>query len=488
VNPADLTAVEIREQIAKGSFSSLDVTRAFVERTDRLEPRIQAFLSRTTEDAMARAKELDDLQAKGKSAGRLHGVPLAVKDIISQRGVPCTCGSRILETYVPPYDATAVSRLLAEGAILLGKSNLDEFAMGSSTENSAFHSTKNPWDLNRVPGGSSGGSAAAVAAREVPAALGTDTGGSVRQPAALCGVVGLKPTYGRVSRYGLVAFASSLDQIGPLTRSVSDAALLLAITAGHDPLDSTSALEPIEDYVGQLEGEVRRLRIGIPRELPAEGLDRDVLDCYRSAIAALEDLGVESVEVDLPTASHAVACYYLISTSEASSNLARYDGVRYGLRAGGQSELQGMYRVTREQGFGAEVKRRIMLGTYLLSAGYYDAYYLKAQKVRTLIARDFHRAFEDVDAVALPTTPTPAFKLGEKLEDPLQMYLSDVFTITANLVGIPGISFPAGFSSDGLPIGLQLLGKHFAESTILRLAYAFEQATGFAQRRPPLLQ
>ena len=486
MNPTDLTAVEIREQIAKGSLSSYDVTRAFVERTDRLEPRVRAFLSRTSEEALARAKELDELQARGESAGKLHGVPLAVKDIISVKGTPCTCGSRILENYVPPYHATAVERLLAEGAVLVGKCNLDEFAMGSSTENSAFHPTSNPWDLGRVPGGSSGGSAAAVAAREVPAALGTDTGGSVRQPAALCGVTGLKPTYGRVSRYGLVAFASSLDQIGPLTRSVEDIALLLGVTAGHDPLDSTSAPEPTENYLEQLKQDVSKLRIGIPGELPSKGLDPDVLDRYRAAIATLEEMGVEAVDIDLPTSSHAVACYYLISTSEASSNLARYDGVRYGLRVGDSQNLQQMYRQTREQGFGAEVKRRIMLGTYVLSAGYYDAYYVKAQKVRTLIARDFQQAFEQVDAIALPTTPTPAFELGEKLEDPLQMYLSDVFTITANLVGIPGISVPAGFSGDGLPIGLQLLGKHFAETTVLRLAYAFEQATDFAQKRPPL--
>ena len=486
MNPTDLTAVQIREQIGKGSLSAREVTRAFLDRSDRLEPQVHAFLSRSTEDALLRAQELDDLQARGQSAGRLHGVPLALKDLISVRGMPCTCGSRILENYFPPYDATVAGRLLAEGAILLGKTNLDEFAMGSSTENSGFHATNNPWDTRCVPGGSSGGSAAAVAAREIPAALGSDTGGSVRQPAALCGVVGLKPTYGRVSRYGLVAFASSLDQIGPLGRSVADAALLLGVIAGHDPQDSTSAVEPVEDYLNQLEGDVRALRLGIPRELPTEGMDSDVLDSYRAAITTLESIGVESVEIDLPTASHAVACYYLISTAEASSNLARYDGVRYGFRAPGQNDLHEMYRRTRHQGFGAEVKRRIILGTYVLSAGYYDAYYLKAQKVRTLIARDFDRAFQRVDAIAMPTTPTPAFRLGEKLADPLQMYLSDIFTITASLAGIPAINVPAGFSRDGLPIGLQLLGKHFAETTILRLARAFEQATDFAQRRPPL--
>ena len=486
MNPTDLTAVEIRDQIAKGSFSAQEATRAFLERSERLEPQIHAYLNLASEAAIERARELDELQARGQSKGRLHGVPLAIKDIISVRGMPCTCGSRILEGYVPPYDATVITRLLDEGAVLLGKTNLDEFAMGSSTENSGYQTTGNPWDTKRVPGGSSGGSAAAVAARETPAALGTDTGGSVRQPAALCGVVGLKPTYGRVSRYGLVAFASSLDQVGPIGRSVADTALLLGVTAGHDPMDSTSALEPVDDYLEGLSGDVRKLRVGVPRDLPTEGLDPDVESAYRAGIATLEGLGVEPVEIELPTAPHAVACYYLISTAEASSNLARYDGVRYGLRAGGQTDLREMYRRTRNQGFGAEVKRRIILGTYVLSTGYYEAYYLKAQKVRTLISRDFHRAFENVDAIAMPTTPTPAFRLGEKIEDPLQMYLTDIFTITASLVGLPAISLPAGFSRDGLPIGLQLLGNHFAESTVLRLAHAFEQATDFAQKRPPL--
>ena len=486
MNPTDLTAVEIRDQIAKGFFSAQEATRAFLERSERLEPQIHAYLNLASEAAIERARELDELQARGQSKGRLHGVPLAIKDIISVRGMPCTCGSRILEGYVPPYDATVITRLLDEGAVLLGKTNLDEFAMGSSTENSGYQTTGNPWDTKRVPGGSSGGSAAAVAARETPAALGTDTGGSVRQPAALCGVVGLKPTYGRVSRYGLVAFASSLDQVGPIGRSVADTALLLGVMAGHDPMDSTSALEPVDGYLEGLSGDVRKLRVGVPRDLPTEGLDPDVESAYRAGIATLEGLGVESVEIELPTAPHAVACYYLISTAEASSNLARYDGVRYGLRAGGQTDLREMYRRTRNQGFGAEVKRRIILGTYVLSTGYYEAYYLKAQKVRTLISRDFHRAFENVDAIAMPTTPTPAFRLGEKIEDPLQMYLTDIFTITASLVGLPAISIPAGFSRDGLPIGLQLLGNHFAEATVLRLAHAFEQATDFAQKRPPL--
>jgi len=486
VNPTDLTALEIRDEIAKGSLSAREATRAFLARAERLEPQIRAYLSLATETALARAGELDALQARGQSKGRLHGVPLAVKDIISVRGMPCTCGSRILEGYVPPYDATVITRLLNEGAVLLGKTNLDEFAMGSSTENSGYRATRNPWDVSRVPGGSSGGSAAAVAARETPAALGTDTGGSVRQPAALCGVVGLKPTYGRVSRYGLVAFASSLDQVGPIGRSVSDTALLLGLTAGHDPLDSTSALEPVDDYLGRLSEGVRGLRVGVPRDLPTEGLDPDVESAYRESIATLQGLGVEPVDIELPTAPHAVACYYLISTAEASSNLARYDGVRYGFRASGENDLRGMYRRTRHHGFGAEVKRRIILGTYVLSAGYYDAYYLKAQKVRTLISRDFQRAFEHVDAITMPTSPVPAFRLGEKIEDPLQMYLTDIFTITASLVGLPAISVPAGFSREGLPVGVQLLGNHFAESTVLRLAHAFEQATDFARKRPSL--
>jgi aspartyl-tRNA(Asn)/glutamyl-tRNA(Gln) amidotransferase subunit A len=486
VNPTELTAVEIHQQISAGHVSAEDVTRAFAERIDRLEPRLHAFLSRGFDSALERARELDRLQAKGRSAGRLHGVPLAVKDIISVRGAPCTCGSRILENYIPPYDATVITRLLADGAVLMGKSNLDEFAMGSSTENSAFEKTANPWDLERVPGGSSGGSAAAVAAREVPVALGTDTGGSIRQPAALCGVVGLKPTYGRVSRWGLVAFASSLDQIGPLTRSVSDAALLLGVMAGHDPLDSTSASDPVDDYLTRLDGDIKDLKVGVPRNLPTEGLDSDVLDSYRSAIETLGSLGVEAVDLELSNAADAVACYYLISTAEASSNLARYDGVRYGFRTPGETDLGEMYDETRRQGFGAEAKRRIMLGTYVLSAGYYDAYYRRAQRVRSLIANEFRRAFDKVDAIALPTSPTPAFRLGEKLDNPLQMYLSDIFTITGNLAGIPGISVPAGFSQDGLPIGLQLLGRHFEETTILRMAHAFERATGFSQKHPPL--
>ncbi|MFQ5792785.1 MAG: Asp-tRNA(Asn)/Glu-tRNA(Gln) amidotransferase subunit GatA, partial [Acidobacteriota bacterium] len=419
MSPTDWTATEIRRKVAQGSASAEEVTRAFLDRAEKLDPKLHAFLTLGAEEALGRARQLDRLRAKGHAPRRLHGVPIAIKDIISVRAMPCTCGSRILENYFPPYDATVVSRLLAEGAVILGKTNLDEFAMGSSNENSAFEPTRNPWDLDRVPGGSSGGSAAAVAAREAPVALGTDTGGSVRQPAALCGVVGLKPTYGRVSRYGLVAFASSLDQIGPLSATVSDAALLLDVIAGYDRLDSTSSATLVTDYGAKLEGDIRGLRLGVPREVEKEGMDPDVQQSYRALISTLEDMGVESVDVELPNAPHAVACYYLISTAEASSNLARYDGVRYGRRACGALPLREMYGATREQGFGAEVKRRIILGTYVLSAGYYDAYYLKAQKVRTLIAEDFRRAFDRVDVLAMPTSPTPAFKLGEKLKDPL---------------------------------------------------------------------
>jgi len=481
----DLSAGEIRDGVVAGHFSAEEVAQAFLTRIERVEPRVGAFLTNSPQAALARARSLDEARRQGLPSGRLEGVPVAIKDILSTRGVRTTCGSRILADYVPPYDATAVARLFAEGAILLGKTNLDEFAMGSSTENSAFQMTRNPWDLRRVPGGSSGGSAAAVAARQTPVALGTDTGGSIRQPAALCGVVGLKPTYGRVSRYGLVAFASSLDQVGPLSRTVADAALLLGVLAGPDPLDSTSASVPVDDYLAALQQPVRGLRVGVPRRLTAE-LEAEVGECYRSAIKRLTSLGVASVEIDLPHSDFAIACYYLVATAEASSNLARYDGVRYGYRAPGELPLRQMIGETRNQGFGPEVKRRIMLGTYVLSAGYYDAYYLKAQKVRTLIARDFRRAFEQVDAVALPTSPTPAFRFGEKTEDPLAMYLSDVFTITANLAGLPGISVPGGFSSSGLPIGFQLLGRPFEESTLLRLAYALEQTTDFHQKRPPL--
>jgi aspartyl-tRNA(Asn)/glutamyl-tRNA(Gln) amidotransferase subunit A len=434
------------------------------------------------ESALERAKSLDRLPREER--GPLHGVPIAVKDIILVEGVRCTAGSKILESYVPPYSATVIERLQDAGAVILGKTNLDEFAMGSSTENSAFQSTRNPWNLDRVPGGSSGGSAAAVALGLAPAGLGTDTGGSIRQPAALCGVVGLKPTYGRVSRYGLVAFASSFDQIGPLTRTVEDAALLLEILAGADPKDSTCSTLPVPRYSEEIGGEVRSLRVGIPRDVVGEGVHAGVLEAYDRAARKLEELGVALEEVTLPAAKHAIACYYLLVTAEASSNLARYDGVRYGLRSR-SSGLHEMMSATRGAGFGREVKRRILLGTFVLSAGYYDQYYEKAQRVRSLVGQDLARAFERVDAVLLPTSPEPAFAFGAKSEDPLSMYLADVFTITANLAGTPAVSIPAGFDPAGLPIGVQLVGRHFEESTILRLAHAFQSATDFHLKRPP---
>jgi aspartyl-tRNA(Asn)/glutamyl-tRNA(Gln) amidotransferase subunit A len=414
-------------------------------------------------------------------------VPIALKDNLSTIGVPTTASSRILEGFVPPYDATVVQRLERAGAVIVGKTNLDEFAMGSSTENSAFGPSRNPWDLERTPGGSSGGSAVAVAACLVPAALGSDTGGSIRQPAALSGIVGLKPTYGRVSRYGLLAFASSLDQIGPLTRTAADAALLLQVIAGADPCDSTAAAEPVPDLRASLSGDVQGVRIGVPRGVLGEGVDEDVLRGFDRAVDVLRARGAQVIDVELPHARYAIPIYYLIATAEASSNLARYDGVRYGYRAplSEDATLQEMYDRTRDQGFGAEVKRRIMLGTYVLSAGYYDAYYLKAQQVRTLLRRDYERAFEQVDMVAMPTTPTPAFKLGEKTDDPLQMYLADVFTVSANLAGLPGISVPCGFSRSNLPIGIQLTGRPFDEASLLRSADAYQRDTTWHLARPP---
>ena len=480
------SATEITRRTKSGDLSAEETTRAFVDRIEALEPAIEAFLDRMTEPALERARQLDKLPASER--GPLHGLPVALKDIISVTGSRCTCGSRILENYVPVYNATVVDRLRGAGAVILGKTNMDEFAMGSSTENSAFHTTKNPWNLDCVPGGSSGGSAAAVAARLVPAALGTDTGGSIRQPASLCGVTGLKPTYGRVSRYGLVAFASSLDQIGPLTHSVEDAALLLEALAGDDAHDATCATKPTSAYSRELERDGKPLRLGIPKAATSEGVDSDVSAAFEAAVASFESLGIATEEVALPASEHAVACYYLLATAEASSNLARYEGVRYGLRVSGDKTLREMMADTRAQGFGPEVKRRILLGTFVLSAGYYDAYYQKAQRVRSLIARDFEKAFERVDAVLLPTSPTPAFRIGDKVNDPLSMYLTDVFTITANLIGAPAMSLPAGFASDGLPIGVQLVGKHFDESTLLQLGHAFQKATDFHQKTPAIAE
>ncbi len=480
-----LTMHEALAQLEAGAISSVELTQALLDRIDDVDDRLRAFLRTAPEAALAQAEKADVTRAQGKP-GALLGVPIALKDNISTEGMETTCGSKILQGYVPPFDATAIARLKAAGAIILGKTNQDEFAMGSSTENSGYFPTTNPWDLERVPGGSSGGSAAAVAACEVPAALGTDTGGSVRQPASLCGLVGLRPTYGRISRYGLIAFASSLDQIGPLTRSVKDAALLTQIMAGADPLDSTSRTEDVPDYVGALRPEIDGLCVGVPREyVEAGGLQPAVKQAVDEAITTLESMGAEMVDVSLPHTEHGIAVYYLVATAEASANLARFDGIRYGYRAEAD-DLESVYARTRAEGFGDEVIRRIMLGTYALSAGYYDAYYLQAQKVRTLIRQDFDEAFEDVDVLVGPTSPFTAFRLGERVDDPLQMYLADVFTITQALAGIPAVSVPCGFDGTGLPIGLQIIGPDLAEAQILRVAYAYEQATDWQTRRPAL--
>ncbi len=463
-----------------------EVLTAFLKRIAQAEGKVQAYMAVTGREALGMATRLDRRLARGEDVGPLAGIPLAIKDVICTQGIPTTCSSKILDGFVPPYDATVMRRLYQAGTVLLGKTNMDEFAMGSSTENSGYKVTRNPWDLNRVPGGSSGGSAAAVAADLCAGALGSDTGGSIRQPAALCGIVGLKPTYGRISRYGLVAFASSLDQIGPMTKDVRDAAILLNVIAGYDPCDSTSVDAPIPDYTAALGKEIKGLRIGIPDEYFVEGTDPEVETAIRQAISVLESLGAKAERITLRHTEYAVATYYLVATAEASSNLARYDGVKYGIRAPASKDLLTMYTKTRQEGFGAEVKRRIMLGTYALSAGYYDAYYLKALKVRTLIRKDFEEAFKRCEVIVTPTAPSAAFRLGEKTEDPLTMYLSDIFTISANLVGIPGISLPCGFTKTGLPIGLQLLGKPFDEETLLQVAFAYEQATNWHTRKPPL--
>jgi aspartyl-tRNA(Asn)/glutamyl-tRNA(Gln) amidotransferase subunit A len=482
--PFQLTIEAAAERLARRELSAEELTRALLARIAQVEPRVDAYLTLDAAGALEQAREADRRLAAGE-AGPLTGIPVSLKDVICTRGLRTTCASRLLEHFVPPYDATVVARLRAAGAVLLGKTNMDEFAMGSSTENSAFKPTRNPWDPRCIPGGSSGGAAASVAADMCLAALGSDTGGSIRQPASHCGVVGLKPTYGRVSRYGLVAFASSLDQIGPLAKSVADCARLLAVIAGHDPRDATSAAEPVPDYLGSLEPDLKGLRLGVPAELTAaEGLDPAVARAVGEAVATLEALGARKVEVALPHTAYAVATYYIIAPSEASSNLARYDGVRFGRREGGRGDLAEMYRATRSRGFGAEVQRRILLGTYALSAGYYDAYYGKASQVRTLITRDFQRAFAACDVIVSPVAPTPAFPLGAKVDDPLTMYLSDIFTLSANLAGIPGLSVPCGFSADGLPIGLQILGRHFDEATVLRVGHHFERATDFHLRRP----
>ncbi len=475
----DLTLLTIdaaRSAIQERKTSASALAESFYSKIENDDPKIGAFLTLSKERAMAKAAEMDALAAKGEKLPPLGGVPVGIKDVMITKGIRTTAGSKILGDYVPPYDCTAVARLEAAGAVVLGKLNCDEFAMGSSNENSAWKPVHNPRDLSRVPGGSSGGSAAAVAADMAVAALGSDTGGSIRQPASFCGVVGLMPTYGRVSRYGLIAFASSLDHIGPLTKTVKDAAIVLRTIAGRDPMDSTSAELPVPDYVAELEKAVRGLKIGVAKEYLGEGLDPEVRKAIEAAIQKLARQGCEIVDVSLPHTKYAIPTYYIVATAEASSNLARFDGVRYGYRAKDARTLSEMYRRSRDQGFGAEVKRRIMLGTYALSAGYYDAYYLKAQRVRTLLTWDFEEAFKKVDAIVAPVSPTAAFKLGEKVDDPLAMYLADIYTVTADLAGIPGISVPCGETKEKLPIGLQILGRHFDESTILRVAQASENA------------
>ncbi|MCX7964740.1 MAG: Asp-tRNA(Asn)/Glu-tRNA(Gln) amidotransferase subunit GatA [Candidatus Sumerlaea chitinivorans] len=478
------TAHELSDLLRKGEISSVELTRSVLSRISEVEPQIQAYISVTGDIALEMAKAADEALRRGEAVSPLAGIPIAIKDNMCTKGVPTTCASRILGNFVPPYDATTVARLRAVRTVFVGKTNMDEFAMGSSTENSGFKKTFNPWDRERIPGGSSGGSAAAVAADMAILATGSDTGGSIRQPAACCGVVGLKPTYGLVSRYGLVAFASSLDQIGPITKDVEDAALLLNELAGHDPMDSTSAPYTPPDYRTFLNKEIRGMRVGLPKEYFGEGLDPEVRTAVEKAVSLLQELGASIVEVSLPHSPYAVATYYLCATAEASSNLARYDGVKYGLRVEADNVID-MFSRTRSAGFGPEVKRRIMLGTYALSAGYYDAYYLKALRVRTLIKKDFEEAFQLCDVIAGPTAPTPAFRIGEKTENPLEMYLSDIFTISVNLAGNCAISVPCGFSGEGLPIGLQFIAPAFEEGRLLQVAHTYEQATPWHLRKPP---
>ncbi|MBI3300551.1 MAG: Asp-tRNA(Asn)/Glu-tRNA(Gln) amidotransferase subunit GatA [Deltaproteobacteria bacterium] len=484
--PYSLTIHEAIDFLRKRELSAQELTRAVLDRIHATDPQTHSYLTVCEPEALVQAAAADRMLAAGKSIPLLCGIPVAVKDVILTKGIRSTAGSKILEHFVPPYDAT-VTRLLKEaGAVIIGKVNCDEFAMGSSNENSAFFPSRNPWDLSRVPGGSSGGSATAVAADQALASLGTDTGGSIRLPASFCGVVGLKPTYGRVSRFGVVAYASSLDQVGPFAKDVRDCALMLQVIAGHDPRDSTSVDTPVPDYQAILDCGVRGLKVGIPKEYFVEGMQPEVDTAVHKAIAELTSLGAQSVSISLPHTEYAIAAYYIIATAEASANLARYDGVKYGYRAAQTGGLSEMYSRTRAQGFGSEVKRRIMLGTYVLSAGYYDAYYLKAQKVRTLIRQDFLKAFGDCDVIATPAAPTTAFRLGEKTADPLTMYLSDIFTIAVNLAGLPGLSVPCGFDDKGMPISLQLIGKPFGEDTLLQAAYTYEQATQWHTRNPPL--
>jgi aspartyl-tRNA(Asn)/glutamyl-tRNA(Gln) amidotransferase subunit A len=482
-----LTISELSVKLSKREISASEIMQSCLDQISRVDGKIHAFISHDATDALSQAEAADKLIANGGEANRtLLGIPIAVKDVLAVKNQPLNCGSKILGKFISPYNATVVKKLKAAGAVVFGRCNQDEFAMGSSTENSAFGVTRNPWDTERIPGGSSGGSAAAVAADECIASLGTDTGGSIRQPAALCGVVGLKPTYGRISRYGLVAFASSLDQIGPFTKNVSDAATLLGVLSGHDLRDSTSVSQSVPNYIAALDGNIRGLKLGLPKEYMIGGLNAEIKSAVDASVKKFSELGAEIVEISLPHTDYAVATYYIIATAEASANLARFDGIRYGARVDGNDPIE-LYSKTRGAGFGAEVKRRIILGTYVLSSGYYDAYYLRAQKVRTLIRKDFLDAFEKVDAIVTPTSPTAAFKLGEKSDDPLQMYLSDIFTISCNLAGICGISIPCGFTkSPKLPIGLQLLGKPFGEEALLKIAHAYEQNTPWHKEKAPV--
>ena len=480
-----LTIHEAHELLMKGEITSVELSSAVFDRIEEVEDGVGAYITLVRERAMNEAENADKIIQKGEG-GLLTGIPLAIKDVLCVEGIPTTCGSKILGNFIPPYNSTVIDKFRQANAVIVGKTNMDEFAMGSSTEHSAFKPTRNPWDLMRIPGGSSGGSAAAVAADECVAAIGTDTGGSIRQPASHCGVVGIKPTYGRVSRFGLVAFASSLDQIGPVTKDVTDGAILMNAICGYDPNDSTSVPRDVPDYTKALQAGLKGLVVGIPEEYFAEGLSEEVALSVDNAIEVIEGLGATRRPVSLPHTEYAVAVYYLIAPAEASSNLARYDGVRYGFRESGADELIQMYRDTRSKGFGSEVQRRIIIGTYALSAGYYDAYYKKASQVRTLIMQDFTQAFETCDVLLAPVAPTPAFEMGEKLEDPLAMYLSDIFTLPPSLAGIAGMSVPCGFSREGLPIGLQILGKHFDEEKLIRVAYNFEQATDFHTKKPNL--
>ena len=480
-----LTIHEAHEHLKNRDFSARELTQALLKRIEEVEPKVKAYIIVTPEKALKEAEQADKMIAAGKITP-LTGIPLAIKDVLCTEGITTTCGSKILSNFVPVYDATVVRKLKKAGAITLGKANMDEFAMGSSTENSAFGPSRNPWDLSTIPGGSSGGSAAAVAADECIASLGTDTGGSIRQPASCCGIVGLKPTYGRVSRFGLIAFGSSLDQVGPLTKDVRDAALLMNVLAGYDPQDSTSVNKEVPDYTTFLKPDLKGITIGVAKEYFIEGIDPEVEKAVKEALHVLQGLGAKTVDIALPHTEYALPVYYLIAPAEASSNLARYDGVKYGFRAGKDENLIAMYKKTRSEGFGAEVKRRIMLGTYALSAGYYDAYYGKASQVRTLIRRDFEEAFKKCDVIVTPTAPTPAFKIGEKTDDPLQMYLSDIFTIPVNLAGIAGISLPCGLAQNRLPIGLQVISGPFEEGKVLQTAFAYEQNTDWHVKKPKL--